>query len=94
MTAGPVQAEAFRDIVDTFFRAGTEDDDRSSQFVGDDFGNIVNGLRIQPDGQVPLAAFAGHCGHIGLKLARHRDVVGHAMRFIIAQSFSRDILLI
>ena len=50
MTAGPVQAEAFREIVDTFFRAGTEDDDRSSQFVGDDFGNVVNGLRIQPDG--------------------------------------------
>ena len=94
MTAGPVQAEAFREIVDTFFRAGTENNDRGGKLVRDDFGNVVNGLCVQTDGQVPLAAFAGHCGHVGLKLARHRDVVGHAMRFIVAQSFSRYILLI
>ena len=87
MTAGPVQAEAFREIVDAFFCAGTEDDDRGSQFVGDDFGNVVNGLCIQPDGQVPLAAFTGHCGHVGLKLARHRDVVGYTVSLVVAQSF-------
>ena len=56
MTAGPVQAEAFREIVDTFFRAGTENNDRGGKLVRDDFGNVVNGLCVQPDGQVPLAA--------------------------------------
>ena len=55
MTACPVQAEAFREIVDAFLGSRTENDHGCGQFVRDDFGNVVNGLRVQSDGQVPLA---------------------------------------
>ena len=55
MAAGSVQTKAFREIVDAFLGSGTEDDHRGGKLVRDDFGNVVNGLRVQPNGQVPLA---------------------------------------
>ena len=85
MAAASIQAEPPGKIIDALFRAGAENDDGCCQFVGNDGRDIVNGLRIQADGQIPFAAFAGHCGHICLELAGNRGVYGHTVRFIIAK---------
>ena len=87
MTAGPVQTEAETQILNALFRAGPQNDDRGGQFVRDDFGNIVDGLRIETDGKVPFATFTGHGGHIRLQLAGNRGVFGDAMRFVVAKPF-------
>lgn len=94
MAAASIQAEPPGKIIDALFRAGAENDNGCCQFVGNNGRNIVNGLRVQADRQIPFTAFAGHCGHIRLELPGNRGVPGHTVRFIVAQSFLANIYLI
>ena len=93
IAARAIKAETFRHILNALFCPRPQNENGGGQ-LNDDFGYIVNGLRIEADGQVPLARFPCHCGHVRQKLPCHRGIAGNAVCLVVAQSFLANIYLI
>ena len=85
MATGTVQGKAVAQFRNAHVCPGPQNDDGGGQF-DNDLGDVVDGLRVQADGQVPLARFPRHCGHVGLKLSGHRGILCHTMGFIVTKS--------